>query len=512
MKCSRDTAAFQAEIENTFNFLSQKTLPTIKPLTCSSISKEVFKQTTVFGVSVFSAVWSWAPSKRYATRVFYLLGLKAPVPEKSLQNFLAISGTSTNTMQSSDIALELVDRAIEGHSPEYKKLIGEETKCKAIKNNPGMLLTVVLSFFSLIPIGFITYADNSNFFLAILIAAANLPINYEGIDKSRKRLTPPNPLESKHIRNIKKAQAIFADILEHAFDNAIQEDDINERLAKLQGRKDANYLEVLLTIGDSDKNIENDQHVYSAEPTRSKKRWCLILLMMVFTVIPQSGYVSDSWKAANMVDKRDNYFAIFCVLLSGIVYAGLTLESAEELGSRVKDKRKNVPMHLNPKLRRVTIISIALMGVFSGATLALTNYENFYKDGSNLIKLPLIAAALLEAFGHLSDACANVYYSFNYVDHLLRSWYCFRSRDDEKRRLALFEKSVGHMAKLFRNMTAENFQNIINNGDLPETTTSRILQSNGISQKDVTSIFRRNVFSKEHKPLFSDPQVVYGGV
>ena len=511
MKNFASSAGFRVEINNTFDFLSQESLPVIQPLTCSSIGKEVFKQTTMFGASLFSAIWSWAPSKRYATRIFYLLGVKSQVPEKFLQNFLAVSGTSTNTLQSWDIGLELVDRVVEGRSGEYKKLVGEETKYKAIKNNPGISMTVILSFFSLIPIGFIAYSDVSNFFLAILIAAANFAVNYEGVDEFRKRLTPPNPMESRHIHNIKKAQAIFADVLEHAFDNAIQEVEINSKLAGLQGQKNINYLDVLLTIGNSDKNIENGEHVYRAEPTRSKKRWCLIILMMLFTVIPQSGYVSDSWKAANMVDKGDNYFAIFSVLLSGVVYAGLTLESAEELGSRIKDDRKNVPMLLSPQLRRISIVSIALVGIFSGATLALTNFENFYQDETNLIKLPLIAAALLEGFGHLSDACANVYYSFKLIDHLLRSWYCFRSQDDEKRRLALFEKGVQHTAKLFRHMTAENFQCIINDGFLPELTISRILQSNGMSQKDVTSVFTYNVFKNENTYLFDDKKVGYGG-
>ena len=504
--------ALRCELDTIFSFLKAKKPPPIRPLTLRSVVTECVKQSFIFGISVYAATGYFGPAKKYADRLLQLMNINNPSLKTGLGIFLGLADASTNTMLSSYIFLELVNNALKKRTQHHKFLVGEETRYKTIKNNPLFFFAVIFGLFCTIPIGYITYVDEDSLIQGILVGIANFPMSFEGVNTFSNRVFPYNRCASKQVKSIKKAQRIFADVLEYSFVRFLQrsEAEIDSTLARFQGRQDINYINFILELGYDFEKVESDSFVYRRCSESSSFRYSLVLSLMFLMVIPQLGYVVECWSAGLAFDDSNIALAVVAVIISGVIYSGLTMESAAELGSHVGDGQKTMPMLLAPRFRSIAVKCIFAIGIFSGATLARTNYENFYQEDTAIFMMPLYASLLMEIFGCLSDACSNVYYSLSFVDYVISQWFFFRSKDDSKRSLVLLEEGVMNTASLFRNMTPQNFQHTLQSGYITPRLFHKILCDNKMDEEEIDDVFDSCSGNNEEKRNYINEGTTYG--
>lgn len=482
-------------------------LPKVSSLTAQTLASKLCLLGSTGAVAFYSAYFSWGSSRDFAELLKQQTGYHADAFFSALGEWFALSGIGINGLQAWDIILEEWDSMTATHAPEMYVLLQQKTWRQWIQHNPMIIVGILFSLFYAMPVGSITYRDN-NLLVGVLVAIFNLPVAYRGIMNFFSRWWFDLPCRDPRIAVLRQTKKLIAERILISFTDLLQ-----LPLTEIDSRIDAfccltqtpDRLAFLLNASGEAAPL------YLAKHPLSIGRRFFVALAIVMIVPFQVGYVLEAFIAGNHFSET---VGILFLVIAAMVYLGLSLDATEELARESWDGRNTVSHVLFPYLYSFMQIVIFVVGFFSGATLALTNYD----DGQDLLDASEDAAICLESGGFLSDAIPNIFYAIALIALWMRQWSASRSSDASRRRLALFERFIQEVATLFKEMPTSVFDRLCeSNVCLPKSQIRKVCQDNGMQAQAISSLFAplsEQVSQHDDSPtapLLSANQEVGGG-
>ena len=503
--------------------------PPAQPKNFFTLAPKLFIATFILGIGAVSASFSIGPSKDESDHLNTETDINDQHFYVSAMWWFVICSLFTNALQASGIIVDALLTLIGVHerSDDEKLLLEQPTFCSILSHNKHSVATLILATVAALSMGELAAEDapdNSKTILLFLVWALNIPLSERGlrdaveaipftpanyVDSMRVKLGSLNPDQAAQHAAARKAKHLLSKRLHTSFDNFLQISQADDRQAIIDSFKNpalstADKLCMLLNLTATQPNIESGPTTHgrrpATHPLSSLRLWGFVAPVTLLMIAAQNGYVFASKNGIESL-VENSILGIVWLALAGGVYGGLTLESTVALTSNAFSGRKTLHQVLHPKTYKIALIIISLLGGFSGAPLADTNWQTTGGvPEQTAVYLPRNLRFANEALGGMSDPMANIYFALLCLQDLTIEWVKYFEENSHNRELIYFYELIKAFSSDFDTMPLHKFIDLLNapklNSDANQTTrfldTQNLIEffrENNITDKEISLLF-----------------------